>query len=252
MQRWSQPVWTATKLLTLARKPAGHWRHDVICGEGVELARISDDADDLRHGRERRRIELGGAAGDEDPRVGPATMRAADRLARLAHGLVGHRAAVDDDPVLARRRAARAIVSLSAKLSRQPSVIVSTLIAAPRGRARPRRHASRCRACGSARPAPRRSSAMPPGMSTLTGDCARLVAIAATAVAQAPVPQASVSPGAALPGPQFERRRRRYVRDVDVDPLGKGRVVLDPRPELVERRSRRHRRRRRRGADCRR
>ena len=50
--------------------------------------------------------------------------------------------------------AVRAIVSASAKLSRQPSVIVSMLMPAPRGRARPRTHGSRCRACGSAGPAP--------------------------------------------------------------------------------------------------
>ena len=47
-------------------------------------------------------------------------------------------------------------------------------------------------------------------------------------------------------------RRRRRCGDIDVDPLGEGRVMLDPRAELVERRRRRRRRRRRPDAGCRR
>ena len=71
-------------------------------------------------------------------------------------------------------------------------------------------------------------------MSTRTGDFARLVAMAATALAQAPVPQASVSPAPRSKVRSF-RRSSNIGRDVDVDPLGKGRIVLDPRPELLER-----------------
>ena len=75
---------------------------------------------------------------------------------------------------------------------------------------------------------------LPPVISTLTGDCARLVAIAATALAQAPVPQASVSPA---PRSNVRNFRRLSITscDVDVDPLGKSWVVLDPWAELVER-----------------
>ena len=66
-------------------------------------------------------------------------------------------------------------------------------------------------------------------MCTLTGDVAFFWTIAATAVAQAPVPQASVIPGAALPGAEVDA----IVADrgdIDVDPLGKGRVMLDRGP----------------------
>ena len=52
----------------------------------------------------------------------PLAAGAADRLAGLAYRLGGHRAAVDDHPILAGRRALR-MASLSAKLRRQPSVI---------------------------------------------------------------------------------------------------------------------------------
>ena len=107
-------------------------------------------------------------------RVRPLAVRAADRLARLAHGLVGHRAAVDDDPVLVRPAPSRAIVSLSAKLRRQPSVIVSTLIAAPRGRARPRTRGSRAPRIRIGSPGAQLIVRLPPGMSTVTGDCGAL------------------------------------------------------------------------------
>ena len=148
--------------------------------------------------------------------------------------------------------AERAIVSLSAKFSRQPSVIVSTLIAS----------ASRSISPSKTWVALPRMRIGSPGAQAMVSDAAascRLSqaiarawsAIAATAVAQAPVPQASVIAGAAFPGPQVGCRRG-VPRDVDVDPLGKGRVVLDPRPELVEVDTVAHRRRRRRRADCRR
>src|SRR5437764_6723773 len=71
--------------------------------ERAQFARISDHPRDTGHARERLRLELGRAAGDQYPGVGPPPVRAADGLARLAHGLVRHRAAVDDDPVLIRR-----------------------------------------------------------------------------------------------------------------------------------------------------
>src|SRR5262249_36809050 len=52
---------------------------------------------DLGHGREPTRLDLGRAARNDDARRGVLTPRPADRLARLAHGLSGHRAGVDDD-----------------------------------------------------------------------------------------------------------------------------------------------------------
>ena len=89
-------------------------RHDVThhhlvfigkCGSAIFVG-IADDLGDLGHGREAVGIELGRAAGDDDPRVRALAMRAADRLAGLAHRLVGDRAAVDDDRILAGERRA--------------------------------------------------------------------------------------------------------------------------------------------------
>ena len=70
---------------------------------GLILVRIADHLGHLRHRGERLRIELGRAAGDDDPLVRRLAMRAADGLARLAHGFVGDGAAVDDDRVVAGR-----------------------------------------------------------------------------------------------------------------------------------------------------
>ena len=74
---------------------------------------------------------------------------------------------------------------------------------------------------------------VPPGMCTLTGLLARLVAMAATAAAQAPVPQARVSP-APRSHERMCRPSSRDRGDVDVDPLGEGGVVLDLGPAMVE------------------
>ena len=84
-------------------------RHDVVdhdplaaldaepCeGLGFELLLIADDVIDLVHGGEPAGIDLRRAAGDDDLGVGALAPRAADRLARLAHRLRGHRAGVDD------------------------------------------------------------------------------------------------------------------------------------------------------------
>src|SRR3954451_2974899 len=120
-------------------------------------------------------------------------MSAADRLPCLAHRLVGHGAAVHDNPIFARRRGARDCLALgevepaaqrdgldahcSASRSSSPS---KTCVAPPRIRMRS--------------PGAHSTVRLPPVISTLTGDWARLVAIAATALAHAPVPQARVSP----------------------------------------------------------
>ena len=62
---------------------------------------------------------------------------------------------------------------------------------------------------------------VPPGMCTLTGDVARFEAIAATAVAQAPVPQAQGQAGAALPGAQRECRPSRPLATLTLIRSGK-------------------------------
>ena len=118
-------------------------------------------------------------------------MRAADRLAGLAHRLVGDGAAVDDDRIVAGERAHRLALGevepaaegdrLGASGERlQVDLALNTWVAGPRMR------------IGSPGAQPMVSA--PPGMCTLTGDVAFFWTIAATAVAQAPVPQASVRP----------------------------------------------------------
>jgi hypothetical protein len=77
-----------------------------------------------------------GAAGRDDLGGGPLAARTADRLTSLADRLGGDGAAVDDHRS-APAGMARRIASLSAKLSRHPSVIVAMLKPALQGRSRP-------------------------------------------------------------------------------------------------------------------
>src|SRR3954452_23505958 len=183
----------------LDRNEASHvalessWRHDVIHCEAIDLVRVSNDSRDLRHGLERLRIKLGSTTCDQDLRRWPTPAGIPDRLSSLADRLVGDGAAVDDDPVFARRRGMGDRFALGeiepayqshrlythATASRSSS-LSNTCVALPRIRM--------------AAPGSHEIVSEPPGMITLTGEVARLVLIAATAVAQAPVPQASVSP----------------------------------------------------------
>ena len=68
-------------------------------GFGLEFLPIADDVIDLVHGGEAGRIDLGGAAGNDDLCLRPPAACLADRLARLTHGLGGHRASIDDHRV---------------------------------------------------------------------------------------------------------------------------------------------------------
>ena len=61
---------------------------------GIELAIIADDERDFTHAGEGLRLGLRRAARDDDLRIGALALEAADRLARLAHGLRRHRAGV--------------------------------------------------------------------------------------------------------------------------------------------------------------
>ena len=63
------------------------------------LPGVADHEVDLAHGGERFGIDLSGAAGDDEARGRPLAARLADRLARLAHSLGGHRAGVEDDGI---------------------------------------------------------------------------------------------------------------------------------------------------------
>ena len=60
---------------------------------------VGDQAIDFGHGGDLGAFHLGGAAGDQQAGVGARAAGAADGLARLAQGLGGDGAAVDDDEV---------------------------------------------------------------------------------------------------------------------------------------------------------
>ena len=69
-------------------------------GVRIELFTVAEHKIDLGHGGVAVRVYLDGAAGDDDAGVGRLSPGAADRLARLALGLGGHRAGVYDDGVV--------------------------------------------------------------------------------------------------------------------------------------------------------
>ena len=62
---------------------------------------IADDSAGFRHGCEHRRIYLCRTAGDDDVFLGIGFLGAADCLPGLPDRFVGHRAAVDDDQIVA-------------------------------------------------------------------------------------------------------------------------------------------------------
>ena len=127
VQRWSQPfcTWTNTRgrpALKSVEQMRRHLldRHDVgdrdlLAGDDTKacverracltpgltphLVVIADDAIDLGHLGKHFRLRLRGAAGDDDAKLRPLALQPPDRLPRLRHGLVGDRAAVDDDGV---------------------------------------------------------------------------------------------------------------------------------------------------------
>src|SRR6056297_994393 len=72
----------------------------LLPGPGLHLLVIAHDLRHFRHGGEGPGLDLGGAAGDDDARVGAFAGDAADALAGLARGFRRDRAGIDDDGVL--------------------------------------------------------------------------------------------------------------------------------------------------------
>ena len=58
-----------------------------VPGARVKLGPVGDQPVDFGHGGELIALDIGGAAGHQQPRIGPRTARLADRLAGLAHAL---------------------------------------------------------------------------------------------------------------------------------------------------------------------
>ena len=95
-------------------------RHDVVdrdaraVGEGqaaigpsVHLLGIADHPIDLGHGSEPIRLDLGGAAGDDQARLRIVALELADGLRGLPHRLGGDGAGVDDHCIRRARLARR-------------------------------------------------------------------------------------------------------------------------------------------------
>ena len=83
-------------------------RHAPVVGPGarIELLRVAEHAGDFGHRREQLRLDLRRAAGDDDARVRPFALEAADALPRLAHGFRRHRAGVDHHRIVEAGRGA--------------------------------------------------------------------------------------------------------------------------------------------------
>ena len=212
-----------------------------------------------RHGGERLRLGLRRAAGDDDVCLRALAAQRADRLARLAHRLRGHRAGIDHhrvgEPGLLARW--RRITSDSAVLSRQPKVTTSMLITPP-----PRRQTEPRRSGPCARTRPGRSSARGrrprairwrdrrPARSLSPCGSVRRSRAAATAAAQAAEPQALVRPA-----PRSQVRITRWSREgmaasVMLARCGKHRMVFEQRADFFADRRRSDRRPRKSRADC--
>ena len=70
-----------------------------VPGARIELGPIRHQSVDFGHGGKLVALDIGGAAGHQQPRIGMGAPRAADRLPRLAHRLAGYRAAIDHHQV---------------------------------------------------------------------------------------------------------------------------------------------------------
>ena len=117
VQRWSQPFCTCDEgagVRPRSRRSAAARgvarRHDVETSDArgcrqlegrarssAQLLGVAEDAVDLGHGGEACRLDLRGAAGDDDARPGCSRAQPADGLAGLPHRLGGDGAGVDDD-----------------------------------------------------------------------------------------------------------------------------------------------------------
>src|SRR6266849_3272037 len=185
------------------RRVQGH-----ACGApclAVHLVFIADDAVDFCHRCEHLGLRLRCAAGHHDPSFRPLALQPPDRLPRLRHGFVGHRATVDDDGIgepsalslprnhfgFERVEAAAEGDDVNAHLRRRWQMTLANNA----GSNRPsysnvavpviKTWSSRSR---------HSMERSPPGSEMLTMRLARFSRAAATAVAQAAEPQAFVSP----------------------------------------------------------
>ena len=86
-----------TDMMSLTWHPLALGRAQALEGGGLQFLGVADHGIDLGHGGEALGLDLCGAAGDDDARGRVVAAQLADRLRRLAHGLAGDGAGVDDD-----------------------------------------------------------------------------------------------------------------------------------------------------------
>src|SRR5579859_5295092 len=179
---------------------------------GLALLAVADHGGDLGHRRKALGLDLRRAAGDENARVGAAAGGTADFLPGLLHRLGRHRAAVDDDEIVliagecAHRLALRRVEAAAQRDDFGPAHAPNP---SPNASPNASRSSSPVKTWVAGPvirmvlPGCQSMMRSPPGRDTVTPLFARPDWIAATAVAQAPVPQASVRPA-----PRSQTRRR--------------------------------------------
>ena len=107
VQAWSQPFCTATNARVCCDGTGARTRRARSRRAGRACAALATSPSTSGIAASCVALDLGGAAGHQQARVGPGAARPADRLAGLAHRFGGHRAAVDHHQVARRRPAAR-------------------------------------------------------------------------------------------------------------------------------------------------
>src|SRR4051812_11266761 len=167
---------------------------------GAHLLFVAENKRDLGHLCEGFRLGLCRAAGDDDRRVRALACEPADRLARLAHRLGGHRAAIDDDCVFdAGRRGVAAdhlgLVGVQSAAEGDDLGAHQATAANSAGSKRPSNSKATGRVISTWSSFSRHSiSKSPPGSVTVTLRSVLRRRAAATAAAQAAEPQALVRP----------------------------------------------------------
>ena len=146
----------------------------------LKLLLIANDAVNFGHGGELLRLGLRRATGDDDARLRPLALHAADRLPRLAHGFAGHRANIGVSPPRAIVRTGRRPMATTSRvmtsyffLSRAQCSAISRCAAdpglsVPSSVAIPDLHrcALRASACAAPRSGTKKTHATPPFLTT--------------------------------------------------------------------------------------